>query len=107
MPARSKRYWVIEITRRLQPVFRKPLAGNLSNRKITTILQRLASRDLNPSDVIAASIRNPDQTSCLDVRVDTSPNGRTTIWLPAFSDYKAGHWGEDELANNPEIPPED
>lgn len=107
MPAHNKRYWVIEITRRLEPVFRKQLAGNLSTQKITTILQRLASRDLNPSEVIAASIRNPDQTSCLDVRVDTPPNGRTMIWLPAFLDYKAGRWDEDELANNPEILPED
>ena len=65
MPAHNKRYWLIEITRRFEPVFRKRLAGNLSNQKITTILQRLASRDLTPSEVIAASIRNPDQISRL------------------------------------------
>ena len=73
MPAHNKRYWLIEITRRFEPVFRKRLAGNLSNQKITTILQRLASRDLTPSEVIAASIRNPDQISALGVRVDGPP----------------------------------
>ena|SRR5271166_2450887 len=104
MPAHNKRYWVIEITnRKLEPVFRKRLAGNLSTQKITTILQRLASRDLTPSEVIAASI-----TSSLDEQVHTPPNGRTTIWLPMFGDYKAGYCrGEDVLANLPEILPED
>jgi hypothetical protein len=107
MPAHNKRYWVIEITKGLEPVFRKRLAGNLSIQKIVTILQRLASHDLTRSEVVAASIRNSHQTSSLDVRVDTPPNGRTMIWLPAFLDYKAGRCGEDEFANNPEILPED
>jgi hypothetical protein len=108
MPAHNKRYWVIEITRRLKPVFRKRLAGNLSTKKITTILQRLASRDLTPSEVIAASIRNPHQISRLEARVDTPSNGRTMIWLPALLGYKARHCREDDaLAKNPEILPED
>jgi hypothetical protein len=104
MPAHNKRYWVIEITnRKLEPVFRKRLAGKLSTQKITAILQRLACCNLDPSEVIATSI-----TSSLDEQVHTPPNGRTTIWLPMFRDYRAGYCrGEDELANCPEIPPED
>jgi hypothetical protein len=112
MPAYNKRYWVIDITRRFDTVFRKRLAGNLSNQEIATILQRLASRDLSPSEVIAASIRKPNRTSLLEVRVDNHPtNGhRTMIWLPAFNEkYRASHWREDELAkaDYPEILPED
>jgi hypothetical protein len=107
MPGHYKRYWVIEITRRSDTVFRKRLAGNLSTKKITTILQRLASCDLTPSEVIAASVRNPDQISRLKPRVDTPSNGRTVICLPALRDYKAGYCrGYDALANLPEIPPE-
>jgi hypothetical protein len=108
MPAQNKRYWVIEITRRFETVFRKRLAGNLSTQEVTTVLQRLASRDLSPREVIAASIRKPNRTTLLEVRVDGPPNGkRVMIWLPALRDYKASHWREDELANYPEILPEE
>jgi hypothetical protein len=103
MTAHDKRYWVIEITKGSEPVFRKRLAGNLSNERITSILQRLASRDLTRSEVIAASM-----TSRLDEQVHTPPNGLTSIWLPALRDYKASYCREgDELANLPEILPED
>jgi hypothetical protein len=104
MPPRSKRYWVIEIRSRFDTVFRKRLAGNLSNLEVATILQRLASRNLSPIEVIAASIRKPNRTSLLEFRVDGPPNGkRTMIWLPAFLDYTASYWREEELENHPEI----
>jgi hypothetical protein len=89
-------------------VFRKRLAGNLSNLEIAAILQRLASRNLSPMELIAASIRKPNRTSLLECRVDGPPNGeRTMIWLPAFRDYTAGYWREEELENYPEILPEE
>lgn len=104
MRYRNKLYWVINITRGFDIVFQKRLAGSLSNKEIATILQRLASRDLSPREVISASIRKPERTSLLDVRVDGPPHcKRTLIWLPAFPDYKASHWHEDELATHPEI----
>jgi hypothetical protein len=124
MPARKKRYWVIEITKGLEPVFRKRLAGKLSNQKIVNILQRLASQKLTRSEVIAASILNTgpitdpdpnqdpdpdaDPISPLAVRVRTPSTGLTEIWLPAFGDYKASRCREgDALANLPETAPED
>ncbi len=106
MAARNKRYWVIEISKRFDTVFRKRLAGNLSNLEIATILQRLVCRNLSPMEVIAASIRKPKRTSLLEFRVDGPPNGkRTMIWLPAFSDYTASYWREEELED--EILPEE
>jgi hypothetical protein len=106
MHSHNKRYWVIDITKGFDTVFRKRLPGNLSNQEVTTILQRLASRKLSPEEVIAASIRKPNRTTLLEVRVDGPPHGkRTMIWLPAFLDYKASYWREDELENYPEILP--
>jgi len=108
MPARNKRYWVVDITRGFDTMLRKRLPGNLSNQEVATILQRLASCNLSPMEVIAASIRKPYRTSLLEVRVDGPPNGkRTMIWLPAFPDYKASYWREDELADHTEILPEE
>lgn len=108
MPSKNKRHWVIDITKGFDTVFRRRLAGNLSNQEVATILQRLASRDLSPREVIAASIRKPNRAALLEVRVDGPPHGkRTMIWLPAFPDYKASYWREDELANYPEILPEE
>jgi hypothetical protein len=84
------------------------LPGNLSHQEVATILQRLASRDLSPMEVIAASIRKPYRTSLLEVRVDGPPNGKLImIWLLAFPDYKASYWREDELADRNEIFPEE
>ena len=37
MPDADKRYWVIEIIKGLEPVFRKRLAGNLSTERIISI----------------------------------------------------------------------
>src|ERR1700680_2477066 len=100
MPSLNKLYWVIDITKGFDTVFRKRLAGSLSNKEIATILQQLASRDLSPREVIAASIRKPERTALLEVGVDGPPHcKRTMIWLPAFPDYKASHWREDELVN--------
>jgi hypothetical protein len=110
MPSHNKRYWVIDITKRFDTVFRKRLPGNLSNQEVATILQRLASRKLFPEEVIAASIRKPNRTTLLEVRVDSPPHGkRKMIWLPALPDYTASYWREDELEleNYPEILPED
>jgi hypothetical protein len=107
-PARDKRYWIVEITRSSETVFRKRLAGNLSDGEVATILQRLASRELSPIEVIGASIRKPNQTSLLHVRVDGPPNGkRTMIWIPTFPAYTASRWRESELANYPEILPDE
>ena len=89
MPAHNKRYWVIEITKGSEPVFKKRLAGNLGNQEIATILQRLACCDLSRSEVIAASM-----TSLLEERVRGPSNGRTSIWLPALRDYRADYWRE-------------
>lgn len=105
MPSSNKRYWVVEITKGFDTVFRKRLPGHMSNQEITTILQRLASRELSSEEVIAASIRKPKRTGLLDARVDGPPNGkRMMIWLPALNDYKASFWHEDELEDSPEIP---
>ena len=102
----QKRYWVIDINKGAETVFRKRLSGGLSTREITTIIQRLASRDLSPREVIAASIRKPRRTHLLEERVDGPPRGkRTMIWLPACPDYTASYWREDELADYPEILP--
>lgn len=100
----QKRYWVIEITRRLETIFRKRLPGYLSTQEITTILQRLASRDLTPREIISASVRKPRRTHLLEARVDGPPHGkRVMVWLPGCLDYKAGYWREDELDDYPEI----
>jgi hypothetical protein len=108
MPVDNKLYWVIDITNGLETVFRQRLPGYLSTQEIATILQRLASRDLSPREVIAASIRKPHRTHLLEKRVDGPPHGkRTMIWLPQCPDYKASHWREDELAEFPEILPEE
>jgi hypothetical protein len=109
MPAHNKRYWVVDITKGSKTVFRKRLPGHLSTQEIATILQRLASRDLSPREVIAASIRKPRRTPLLEVRVDGPPRGgkRMMIWLPACPDYKASCWREEELAEYPEILPEE
>jgi hypothetical protein len=89
-------------------VLRKRLPGNLSNQEITTILQRLAARSLSPAEVIAASVRKPGRTPLLEARVDGPPQGkRVMIWLPAALDYTASYWRGDELADRPEILPED
>jgi len=102
--APTKRYWVIDITKGLDTVFRKRLPGHLSNQEIITILQRLASRDLSTREVIAASIRKPHRIDLLEPRLDGPPRGkRLLIWLPECPDYKAGYWREDELADYPEI----
>lgn len=107
MPS-EKRNWVIEITKGFETSFRKHLPGNLSAREITTILQRLASRDLSPREVIAASVRKPRRTSLLDVRVDGPPRGkRVVIWLPVCTDYKASYWRADEILEHPEILPDE
>ena len=108
MPS-QRRYWVIDITKGFETIFRKRLPGHLSTQEITTILQRLASRDLSPREVIAASIRKPRRTTLLEARVDGPPRGgkRTMIWLPACPDYKASYWREDQLNEYPEILPEE
>lgn len=107
MPA-IKKYWVVDITSGFETVFRKWLPGNLHTREVTAILQRLAVRDLSLSEVIAASTRRPNRTTLLDVRIDEPPRGkRTIIWLPALPDYKASYYSEDELADYPEIVPEE
>jgi hypothetical protein len=107
MPSK-KRYWVIDITKGFETVFRKRLPDYLSTQEITTILQNLASRYLSPMEVIAASIRKPRRTHLLEERVDGPPHGkRTMIWLPELPDYKASYWREDELAEYPEILPEE
>ena len=104
----QKRYWVIDITKGAETVFRKRLPGGLSIREITTILQRLVSRDLSPKEVIAASSRKPRRTHLLEERVDGPPHGkRMMIWLPACPDYIASYWREDELADHPEILPKE
>jgi hypothetical protein len=96
--SKNKWYWIIEITKGFEPAFSERLPGGLSHKEIAIILQRLASRDLSPREVLAASIRKPSRTTLLEVRVDGPPNGkRTVIWLPALPDYKASHWCEDEL----------
>lgn len=109
MPSKNKRYyWVIEITKGFDTVYRKRLAGNLSNQEVATILQRLASRHLSPMEVIAASIRKPNRTTLLETSVVSPPQGkRFMIWLPAFPDYRASYYREDELADRPEILPEE
>jgi hypothetical protein len=104
----DKRYWVIDIAKDYETVFRKWLPGNLSNNEIATILQRLASRELSAREVIAASIRKPRRTHLLEVSVDGPPHGkRTMIWLPQCLDYKPSYWREDELAEYPEILPDE
>jgi hypothetical protein len=58
------------------------------------------------ADQIAASIRKPRRTHLLEERVDGPPRGkRMMIWLPACPDYTASYWREDELADYPEILP--
>ncbi len=95
---KNRWYWIVEITKGLETDFSERLPGGLSHKEIAIILQRLASRDLSPSEVLAASIRKPHRTALLEVRVDVPPNGkRTVIWVPALPDYKASHWREDEL----------
>jgi hypothetical protein len=108
MPS-PKLYWVIDITKGFKSIFRKRLPGHLHTREVATILQRLASRDLSPMDIVAASIRKPLRTALLEVRVDGPPRGgrRNMIWLPECPDYKASRWREDELAEYPEIFPEE
>jgi hypothetical protein len=104
MTALRKRYWVVDVTKGIVTVFRKRLPGNLSTGEIATILQRLASRDLTPGEVIAASIRKPRKTHLLDARIDGPPHGkRVMVWLPECPDYKAGYWREDELSEYPDI----
>ena len=72
------------------------------------MLQRLVSRHLSPAEVIAASGRKPNRTSLLEGSVRAPPHGkRIMVWLPAFPDYRASYWREDELADYPEILPED
>lgn len=101
----EKRYWMVEISQGFTTTFRKYLFGHLSTQEITTILQRLASRDLTPREVISASIRKPRRTHFLDARVDGPPKGgkRVMVWLPALPDYRASYWREDELSEYPEI----
>jgi hypothetical protein len=107
MRASNKGYWVIQITERFETVFRKRLPGNLSNQEISTILQRLAARNLSPGEVIAASVRKPKRTTLLEVRADGPPHGkRGMIWIPTFPDYTASFWRADELGDYPEIVPE-
>jgi|SRR5580693_2710801 hypothetical protein len=100
----QKRYWRIEILKGLEPVFRNYVPGNLSNYEAATILQRLASRDLTPREVVAASIRKPRRTGLLDFRVDGPPRGkRVMIWLPDCPEYVASYWHSGEIAEYPEI----
>lgn len=107
MSSRRKKYWVVEVTNHIETVLRKRLPGNLSKKAISTILQRLASRDLSPLEVIAVSIP-ATQTLHLNVQISRPPQGkRTMIWLPAFPAYKAGYWCEDELEKYPEILPKE
>jgi hypothetical protein len=90
--SKIKWYWVIEIAKSFEIAYSERLPGGLSHREIAIVLQRLASRDLSPAEVIAASIRRPSRTALLEVRVDGPPNGkRTIIWLPALPNYKASH----------------
>ena len=106
MRVRGKRYWVVEITKSFETVFRKRLKVNLSVKEISIILQGLVCRMLSPEEVIAASVQKPN--GILEVRVDRSPNHRRTmIWMPAFPDFRASHGHENELAEYPEILPEE
>ena len=105
MALHDKRYWVIEITKGFELVFRKRLAGNLSDKEVSTILQRLACKALSPGEVIAASVRRPNHL--LKVRVDRSPDyRRAMIWMPALPDFRASYWKQNELFEYPEILPD-
>jgi hypothetical protein len=49
---KPKRYWRVEILNGSTTIFRKYVPGNLSDEEVATILQRLASRDLTPREVM-------------------------------------------------------
>ena len=102
-----KKYWIIEIFgKNLKPVLRKRIPGRTSEKAVSTILQRLACRELSPRELIAVSL--PDCIApLLRVEISYPPQGtRTSIRIPAFPAYRAGRFSEDELDNLPEILPE-
>ena len=108
MAAKTKKYWLIEILGKdLKPVLRKHIPGKTSEKTVSAILQRLASRELTPRELIAVSL--PDcKTPLLRVEISYPPQGtRTCIRIPPFPAYRAGRYSEDELENLPEILPED
>src|SRR3954468_14147872 len=67
--------WIIEGYDGQSRAFQERAPGSLSEAEITTILQRLAARDLSPREVISASLRSDRRTSLLEPRIENQRPG--------------------------------
>jgi hypothetical protein len=88
MPS-QKRYWVIDITKGFETVFRKRLPGHLSIQEITTILQRL---DLLYDEKGEREV-NQMASACWGIRLDVARNMHalhTTIIAESKKPINAG-----------------
>ena len=98
MQTKPKARWKIRGYNSTELVFDKTLPGGYTNGAITTLLQRLACRDLSLDEIFAASKRKRRGTGFLEARVDGPPHGkRLSIWLESgLVSYIAGYWNADE-----------
>jgi hypothetical protein len=94
----AKARWKIQGYKSTELVFDEEWPGGYTHNEITTLLQRLACRDLTPDEIFASSSRRARKNGFLVPRISYPPQGkRTTITLDSgIVSYIAGYWRADE-----------
>ena len=99
-----KRFWKIERYESAKSVYKKILPfGYLSEKEMTSLLQRLASQHLENYEIVSASLRlnTKGHTSHLEPLIDRQrlSGSRFTISVGSNPYYTASVWERDELDN--------
>lgn len=97
-------YWRIERMDCDEVTFERFVPGNLSEKEVITIVQRLACKHLSEDEIIEASMRRPSRTALLETLRGGKPHGkRTTISIDHGITYMASYWRADELDSPPKL----
>jgi hypothetical protein len=100
--SQAKSYWKIEVLDGFSVAFERYVRGDLTEAEITTILQRLACRNLNENEIISASLRRPARTALLEPVIGGPPSRGTrhTVFIQHDLTYMASCWRADELPSS-------
>lgn len=92
MSKRSRAVWRIEIQQRFEVLYRRDVRGDLTEVEVTSIIQRLACRNLSEDEIVSASLRKPAKTSLLEPIVGLPSQGRHVVWIDHGLVYVATRW---------------
>jgi hypothetical protein len=86
-------HWRLYGYKRIEKVYEAVLPGNMTDAQVTTLVQRLACRDLTEDEIVGASLRKNKKSTLLDVQLGRGgPNSRHTISCGHTVSYIAGYW---------------